>query len=435
MRIYKCCYLLLGLWLLALSTSAAAQLKVDILEGVEGGIPVAVIPFSNEDQDSKRNYSSIIASDLAYSGLFSLVNPSVFAALGLPESSSSTYAIWNEKGIEKIVGGEVVRHPKQGDMVIVSLFDVVVKKKIATWRIPINGASVPSIAHRMSDLIYKELTGVDGIFSTSLVLVSSKKTDLRKRRYYLNIADADGYNVTNIFNSDSLLVSPVWLPDRKRIAYVSYENDQPEVIIQVLESGQRESLLAQIGSANMIDWSYDGKKIAYVSSKDGNPEIYIYDFPSNRSVRVTHNLAIDTEPSWAPNNTLYFTSDRSGNPQIYMTERGGKEPQRVTFEGSYNSDVDVSPRGDRIAYLSVRNGQFAIVVRDLSNDQEMELSFGSLEERPRFAPNGQLLSYLTYDAKGSALGLVTVDGVFGKRVPIDAPYVRAISWSPLHTDR
>ena len=434
MRTHRYQHILLALFLWAFPALSGAQLKVDILEGVEGGIPVAVVPFESEPQDEKRNYSSIIASDLAYSGLFSLVHPTIFANIALPEDSPASYVAWNEKGIEKIIGGEIVRDQERGDMLIISLFDVVVKKKLATWRIPLVDTPVSRIAHRMSDLIYKELTGFDGIFSTNLAFVSSEKTALRKRRYYLNIADADGHNIINIFNSDSLLVSPVWLPDRKRIAYVSYENGMPEVIIQVLDSGQRQSLSQQIGSAMLADWSHDGKKIAYVSSKNGNPDIHIYDFSSNRSTRVTKNLAIDTEPNWAPDGTLYFTSDRSGNPQVYRTKGSVQEVERVTFEGAYNSDVDVSPQGDRIAYLSVRDGRFAIVIRDLSNDQEMELSFGSFEERPRFAPNGQLLSYLTHDGSKNTVGLITIDGAFGKLIDVKASFMRAISWSPLNAN-
>ena len=412
-----------------LTSPASARLKIEITEGVEGGVPVAVLPFTGEQRDWPRTYSGIIASDLAYSGLFSLAAPKVFASLPLPDEFPDTYTAWHDAGIEKIVSGGM-ENTESGDMLRVTLFDVVQKKKLKVWRLGLQDVTVSAAAHHASDLIYEELTGVPGIFSTLLAFVSSERIDHRKRRYSLNIADADGHNIVRIFRSDSLLMSPSWSPDYKRVVYVSYENGAPELFIQELTSGERTPL-SKLGPANSPDWSGDGGKIAYVSSRSGNPEIYVYDLPSGKVMRMTNSLAIDTEPSWAPNNTLYFTSDRSGGPQVYRITAGQAAAERITFEGDYNADLDVSPAGDKIAYVSARAARFSIVVRDLTNSEEIELSFGSLDERPRFSANGQLLSYLTQDGGRSALGLVTIDGVFGKLIPLQAPYVRAVSWSPL----
>ncbi len=409
--------------------SASARLQVEITEGVEGGIPVAVSAFVNEPQDAARTYSRIVASDLAYSGLFSLVSAKEFATLALPTDAPQTYDAWHEKGIEKIVGGTV-----EQDKLRIVLFDVVQKKRLAEWSIQVPGASHDQIAHHASDLIYEELTGVKGIFRTKIAFVSSEWVSYRARNYRLNIADADGHNIISIFDSKKPLMTPSWAPDGKRIVYISYENGAPQLFMQELETAERTNLSVTrgLGNANSPEWSDDGSKIAFVSSKDGNPEIYAYDLAASKLIRMTDSIAIDTEPSWAPNNTLYFTSDRSGSPQVYRIVPGaGNRAERITFVGDYNSDADISPQGDKLAYASAKGARSSIVVRDLGAAGELELSFGSLDERPRFAPNGRLLSYLTQDGSRNVLGLATVDGVFGKLVPVEASYARGISWSPL----
>ena len=421
--------LLIFVLLLFAVASVSARIKVDITEGVEGGVPVAVPAFAGEPRGVPRAYSDIVASDLAYSGLFSLVAAKEYESLAVPAESPETYDGWHAKGIEKIVSGTV-----EGDKLAVVLFDVVQRKRLAEWSVQLQGARHDAIAHEVSDLIYEELTGAAGIFKTKLAFVSSEWVSYRKRNYHLNISDADGHNIVSIFDSESPLMTPGWAPDGKQLVYVSYENGLAQLFIQELETAKRTNLSVMhgLGDANSPDWSDDGSKIAFVSSKDGNPEIYAYDLSSSRLIRMTNNLAIDTEPSWAPNNTLYFTSDRSGNPQVYRIVPGtGGKAERITFTGNYNSDLDVSPKGDKIAYVSAKGTRSSIVVRNLDNSQELELSFGGVDERPRFAPNGQLLSYLTQDGARNALGLLTTDAVFGKLIPVEASYVRGVSWSPL----
>ena len=412
----------------ALSGAAQAELKVEITEGVEGGVPIAVLPFDDEPQ-TERGYGAIIASDLAYSGLFSLISAREVAALERRPAAAADYRAWSGAGVEKIVVGKVV----SGGDLQVALFDVVKRKKLREWEFPVGARRVSDVAHYASDLIYEELTGVPGIFSTRLAFVDSMQIKPRVRRFRLNVADADGGNRIAVFTSHGAIMSPCWSPDYKRLAYVSYENGAPEIFVQVLGSGQRTNLSELIGEGNSPDWSYDGGALAFVSSRDDNPEIYVYHFADNRIERVTDNLAIDTEPAWAPDGSLIFTSDRGGSPQLYRLNSRRADLQRLTFKGDYNSDADVSPRGDKFAYVSQRAEGFSIVVRDVSRDTELELSLGYLDERPRFAPNGSLLSYLTEQGGRSALGLVTVDGLFGKQIPVPADIgkVRGVAWSPL----
>lgn len=420
----------LSVFLLALLVGAAqAELKIEITEGVEGGVPIAVLPFDDEPPELERGYSAIVASDLAYSGLFSLISARDVAALERRPGQASDYIAWADAGVEKIVVGKVA----SGGDLQVALFDVVRRKKLREWEFPVAARRVSDVAHYASDLVYEELTGVPGIFSTRLAFVDSVQVKPRVRRFRLNVADADGGNRIAIFTSDSPIMSPCWSPDYKRLAYVSYENGAPEIFVQVLGSGQRTNLSASSGEGNSPDWSDDGGALAFVSSRDDNPEIYVYHFADERVERVTENLAIDTEPAWAPDGSLFFTSDRGGSPQLYRLDRDRSDLKRLTFEGDYNSDADVSPRGDKFAYVSQRAGGFSIVVRDLSGGDGLELSLGHLDERPRFAPNGNLLSYLTEQGGRSALGLVTVDGLFGRQIPVseDVGKVRGVAWSPL----
>lgn len=413
------------LMLFCISINTSAELKIEITEGVVGGVPITILPFSGEPQDMPRNYSRIIASDLAYSGLFHILDAQNFSELAYP-SDTTNYEAWLSNGAEKIVSGIV-----DGETLIVRLDDVVKESISKEWKFNLKDNLIKTVAHYASDLIYEELTGVPGIFSTRLAFVSSQRLGPKERRFHLNIADADGQHISAIYSSDTTLMSPAWSPDYKHLAYVSYENNEPQIFIQILSSGVRDNLSEIIGSANAPAWSDDNNQLSFVTSRDGNSDIYIYRFDTQKIVRVTRSLAIDTEPAWVGSEALIFTSDRSGSPQLYRATLADGDISRISFEGNYNADADVSLDKTKLAYIGERGAGFSVVIRDLSDDSELALSFGNLDERPRFAPNGHLLSYITTRHGKSALGLLTIDGALGKLIPVEADNIRGIAWSPL----
>ena len=411
--------------LLCIPLVAPAELKIEITEGVVGGVPITVLPFAGEPERVPRNYSQIVASDLAYSGLFHILDAQNFYDLGTPNDNIN-YGDWLENGAEKIVSGRV-----DGNTLIVRLDDAVKESKLNEWKFNLQDNQIKTVAHYASDLIYQELTGIAGIFSTRLAFVSSERLGPKERNFYLNIADADGQNVTIIYSTDATLMSPAWSPDYKRLAYISYENNEPQIFTQVLSTGQRDNLSEIIGPAHAPAWSSDSNQLSFVASHDNNSDIYVYQFSTQELMRVTRSLAIDTEPAWIGSEALIFTSDRSGSPQLYRADLAAGEITRLSFVGNYNADADVSDDKSKLAYISERGGGFSVVIRDLSDESELALSFGSLDERPRFAPNGHLLSYMTTQYGKSAIGLLTIDGALGKLIPVEADNIRGISWSPL----
>ena len=419
-RILPACVLLC-----VIGPAAYAELKVVVTQGVEGGVPIAVAPFRGEPEGLDRGYHRIIADDLAYSGLFSVIDAGVSESP--PLGSDVDYTAWAGHDVEKFIVGEIA---PDGEIRF-ELHDAVRGMRIKGFSIA-PGGPVDRVAHRISDEIYEELTGIPGIFSTRIAFISAEHYTWREHRNTLYISDADGHNAYPIHTSSHQLMSPAWSPDLKKIAYVSYENGRPEIVVQTLATGEREMLGEYAPLSTLPNWSGDGKRLAYVSSVGGNPDVYVIELASKHVVRVTDNAFIDTEPTWAPDGTLVFTSDRSGSPQLYRVDSPGSAQRRITFHGAYNSDANVSPRGDQLAFLGLRDRGFVIVIKDFTAEDgaESELVFNPGAEGPRFTANGQLLGYITDHEGKSAFGLMTTDGVFGRLIPLSAAEVRGAAWSP-----
>ena len=89
------------------------------------------------------------------------------------------------------------------------------------------------MSHRIADIIFEQLTGIRGAFSTRIAFVSAEGTP-PKQQYTLIVADADGENQQKIASSSEPIMSPSWSPDGQSLAYVSFESKASAIYVQTL---------------------------------------------------------------------------------------------------------------------------------------------------------------------------------------------------------
>jgi TolB protein len=417
---------------LAWSGSAHAVLTIRITQGVEGALPIAVVPFAwqGATRIPPEQMDRVIASDLRRTGRF---NPLPRADMpGTPhEGTDIDFRDWRRLGVENIVVGRLRARADGGYVVEFQLFDVFKGLQLAGYSIPTPAADLRRTAHQISDIVYERLTGEPGAFATYIAYVVEERTPAGERRYTLAVADSDGHDPQVVLESAEPVLSPAWSPDGERLAYVSFEGGNSEVYVQDLQSGRREKVAAFEGINSAPAWSPDGERLALTLSRDGNPEIYVLDLRTRVLRRLTDNAAIDTEANWAPDGeSLVFTSDRGGRPQIYRVDADGGRPQRVTFEGNYNARARFTPDGERLVVVHGRRGSYHIAVLDLETGALRILSDALLDESPSVAPNGSMIIYATQDAEGSALAAVSIDGRVRQRLSSQAGLLREPAWSP-----
>src|SRR5690606_3232971 len=227
------------------------------------------------------------------------------------------------------------------------LFDVLAQRKLLA-KVTVDGteAQLRDIAHHIANKVYETITGIRGIFTTRIIYVESIKQAGAKDRFRLMLADFDGARPQMLRETTEPMLSPVWSPDGRRVAYVSFETTRPAIFVQEIATGRREQVTNFRGLNGVPAWSPDGQKLAMALSKDGNPEIYVMNLATRQLTRMTNHFMIDHEPSWSVDGTgIYFTSDRGGRPQIYKVNVASLQVERVTFDGEYNARGRVSPDG------------------------------------------------------------------------------------------
>ena len=412
-----------------LAFSARAELVIEVTQGKQSAIPMAVVPMSwSGEGELPEDISAVVENDLGSSGYFRMLDQANMISRP-SELDDINYADWRNLQQDFVMIGRIAQDAS-GYTVEFHVVDVAKRLEVLKHRVKGKASQLRDIAHYISDYIFERLTGIRGVFSTKLIYVT---TNRERSRFNLNYADADGAREQLIFTSPHPIISPAWAPDGNKVAYVSFESGRSATYFQELATGKRELVIKMQGSTSAPSFSPDGKRLAFVHSKLGNPDIYVLDLDSRNIERLTNHYAIDTEPQWMPDGkSLVFTSSRAGGPQVYKLDAATKSVDRMTFQGNYNARPRVTEDGRKLVYVHQRGQRFHIASQDIRSGRVQVLTNDTdLDESPSVAPNGSMVVYATSEADRSILAAVSVDGDVKFRLPSKYGDVREPAWSPI----
>lgn len=408
-------FLAVALSILLASVSLRAQTDVYLRaeRSGRGKVPVIVkdIAFHSErDRDTASLLTSVIRTDLYYSGLIEPVkledneqNPAKNLVAG---------AVF--EGLVGSDGANFVFDAK--------LLDFASREVIFSKRYSFGIDSRRYLAHTVSDEIVFFLVGERGIATTKLLF---RRGQGNSKDLYM--IDYDGFGERRL-TTDELVISPLWL-DRDRICYSSDRRGNWDCYLIDLKKGAKYLLTQWRGISLPGSYFAPRDELAMTLSVDGNHEIYVLDSSGTVLRRLTRNRAIDISPSFSPNGAeLAFVSDRGGTPQVYIMDSFGGGVRRLSRYGSYNQSPAWSPRGDIIAYCSREGNIYRI--RLVSPDglaEETLLEDYTSYEDPVWAPDGRHIAATAREGGNSWIVVIDIDTKERRRV------VRGESpaWSPL----
>ena len=401
---------------------------IEILGGKATQIPIAVMPFKSFGATKNlAKVNSVIKSDLNRSGLFYTLDTRGVSAS--PNSDKEVnFSQWRSLEAQFLIIGRVDFLQKEKLKVSWSLIDIYKQQTILGGEFVGNKTQIRAIGHKVSDKIYERLTGSKGVFHTKIAFVEK----YNNKKFKLNIADYDGYNITSLLDSKMPIISPRWSPDGKNIDYVSFEKQKPIIYIQEIATGKRRLLANFKGNNSAPAWSPDGKRLAIVLTYNTNSQIYLINADGSDVKRLVRSRSITTEPAWSPDGKeIYYTSNQGGGPQIYKFDLESSEVSRVTFEGKYNLYPNLSYDGKLLLYLTQDEGKFKVALQNLQSKQVLKLTKGPLDEAPVFAPNGHMILFVYKDyGKPTKIGTVSINGLKIDPLPLGSRQVQEPAWGP-----
>jgi Tol biopolymer transport system component/DNA-binding winged helix-turn-helix (wHTH) protein len=198
----------------------------------------------------------------------------------------------------------------------------------------------------------------------------------------------------------------VWTPDGMAIVYESDRSGSPELWRVPASGGQPERQSIAASATGGIALDREGRRLAYDVAGRTLRDIVAFDLghPEAPPVRIAESSRTEVSASFSTDGKrIAFSSDRAGDGlDIWVADADGTHETRLTFSGGAGSN---SPRwsldGEWLAYDSVIDGQFDIVVIRASGGPPRRLTFNrSNEYGPSWSRNGRWL-YFASDRTGS----------------------------------
>jgi TolB protein len=404
-----------------LSSFQLFAVDLELTQGINSALPIGIEGFGANEIG--QQLTAVINNDMHFSGQFKVI-PS-------PEGAEkSSLGSWRSAGADSILTGGVRRIGYNHYEVSYELLDAVAQGRVLLAKnYQINANELRSLAHHISDEVYQKLTGERGIFSTKIAYILVQRQG-EKAKYFLEVADVDGYNPQSLLVSTEPIMSPAWSPDGRQIAYVSFEKKKAQIFTVDVATGRRRLVTDFVGINGAPDWSMDGRYLAVVLSKGGAPKIYRVDLNNGSMQQLTFGNAIDTEPSYSPDgHSMLFTSGRGGAPQVYRLSLTDGGITRVTYEGNYNARASYAPDQKHIVMLHREDKNFNIAVQDDSG-RVTPLTNSTLDESPSISPNGRLILYATHVNEQGVLRVVSIDGRVKIPLPARDGDIQEPAWSP-----
>ncbi len=385
---------------LSLVTASYAKVYIDITSPAFRKLPIS-ISYTGTEEAGK--VAQIVTDDLDFTGLFYPQDP------GTPGAEIKIK-------IDVLVADQI--------MADVLVLDMIANETILIKRYNAPKKIMRTLAHTLSNDIFKVITGKDGAFRTKLSYIVNSSN-----KKWLYLTDWDGYNSVRVV-SKGLSFSHSWSNDGLKMIFSSERNKRWGIYSLNLKNFKEKKLFLSKGLNLVGDVSTDNL-IAFSSSKDGSPEIYTMNIKGRGFKKLTKSFGIDLSPTFSPDGSqIAFVSDRGGSPQIYVMDSTGKGARRLTFQGSYNTSPSWSPDGRWIAYVGRIYGKNQIFVIKSDSTDLRQLTEDGNNENPTFSPDAMFIAFDSDRHGSKAIYLMSMNSGHHKRITRKGMKAMYPEWSP-----
>jgi hypothetical protein len=196
------------------------------------------------------------------------------------------------------------------------------------------------------------------------------------------------------------------------LAFQSSRDGGYELYVAAADGSNARKLLA-LPATNEFNpaWSPSGRRLAYQVGPpdDSGFDIALVNADGRGRAQLVTGPTDDRAPQFCDEDTLVFTRQLSPtSSDVYAIDTNGSNLRRLTDHPAADSFPTCHPRGDRVAFISGRDGQPRIYEVRLDGSNLRPLADApSLD--PDYAPDGSAIAYVAPDPADRNLEVFTKD--------------------------
>ncbi|MBP9674270.1 MAG: PD40 domain-containing protein [Bacteriovoracaceae bacterium] len=328
-----------------------------------------------------------------------------------------------------------------------SIEDLTHQKQIYIKKLELASNFSRSSIHQIAHDILKIITKKDSIFLSHLIFVCEIGRGAGRHKEIFQ-ADFDGYNTQQLTHHRSIVLSPAFSPDNKKIVYSLINNRMAEsnnVDLYIYDTMTLESKAVSFkdGINSGAIFSGDGKHLIFtLMPKRGNADIFEMNLLTQKIRPLTQHYSDDVDPSLnKTGDRLVFLSDRAGKAMIYSLDpkETEKNVKRLSFVGKFNSTPRFSPLGDEVIFSAWVDQGFDLYrlklnPKDFTAGEVYRLTknFGS-NENATYSPDGEFIAFssLKKASKFSeqTIHIMNKEGVILYKIPQKSRRCQSPRWS------
>lgn len=237
---------------------------------------------------------------------------------------------------------------------------------------------------------------------------------LRQRNQDIYVIDVSrGSNPFRLTDHPGVDRSPAWSPDGTRIAFTSRRDNNWDLYLLDVASGQESRLTDHPHYDGEPAWSPDGQFIAFESMREGDLDIFTLRLSDGTITQVTTDPAPDYGPAWSPDGRrIAFVTWRDGNQEIYLASPTGEYAPYNFTENPANDQLPTWLSVDALSFVSDREGRPALFVQTIQHagtvgapgvSQSVAGISGVGSTKHDWSPDGQRVAYVYPSRQGYGL--------------------------------
>lgn len=298
---------------------------------------------------------------------------------------------------------------KDGDVIHWRLYDTALGQMVKGLTHPKKGTTLRGWAHGLADILWPELTGNVGFFSTKIAYCKAVQLPHKKAFCrYVYIADYDGSDPQLLVKTPTINMGLRWNRDPKKPLLFYSEYTNKNVRLMSVDMKRKRRVASSFDGINMLPtFSGDGKRAIYCASRaDGN--CHLYSFEKHQLKRVLGTEGNHVSPTLSADGShMYFCSDyETGKPRIYRYDFDTQKITPISGHGSAMAPC-YSSANKKVVYSKFAQGVVQLFCYDEATGKDIQITSDSgNKEEASWSPCGNYVMYVVeHKGKGRVVHL------------------------------